>query len=354
MALAAIATPDATPRNGEEAGGRAVRVWDDAVPGPGWRGRPAIPPIARLAAGPVSSVARRSLASSQLPPRSFGPGLLAGARLGPGWRDALSFDKPSPASKRATGDRTPLVPRGGVLRRRRHADQDQHRARVRVLRAAPADAARLARRRRVKTALSIPVFWAADKLSRKWFNELFYRYYEGAVGGPARRARRGAVRGRHQAEHLPARARSDRRDAARRLPPGAGLGRARLHDAAARALPRRRRPDRQPARVRRRLRDRQAGEAVRRRRDQGGHHARLRRAARHRSRASRGPTPTATRDYPMLAVVGHPTACNPDFRLRSLARSYDWPVLDLDEEPRRAASRSAAGARCEPRSGEGQ
>jgi hypothetical protein len=45
----------------------------------------------------------------------------------------------------------------------------------------------------------------------------------------------------------------------------------------------------------------------------------------------------------MLAVVGHPTACNPDLRLRSLARSYDWPVLDLDEEPTRAASRRPQG-----------
>jgi HAD superfamily phosphoserine phosphatase-like hydrolase len=35
-------------------------------------------------------------------------------------------------------------------------------------------------KRSVKTALSIPVFWAADKLSRKWFNEIFYRSYEGA------------------------------------------------------------------------------------------------------------------------------------------------------------------------------
>jgi len=31
----------------------------------------------------------------------------------------------------------------------------------------------------------------------------------------------------------------------------------------------------------------------------------------------------------MLAVVGHPTAVNPDFRLRTVARSYDWPILDL-------------------------
>jgi len=34
-------------------------------------------------------------------------------------------------------------------------------------------------------------------------------------------------------------------------------------------------------------------------------------------------------DFPMLAVVGHPTAVNPDLRLRSVARSYDWPVLEL-------------------------
>jgi phosphoserine phosphatase len=48
-------------------------------------------------------------------------------------------------------------------------------------------------------------------------------------------------------------------------------------------------------------------------------------------------------DYPMLAVVGHPTACNPDLRLRSLARSYDWPVLDLDEQPQRSAARRPQG-----------
>ena len=34
-------------------------------------------------------------------------------------------------------------------------------------------------------------------------------------------------------------------------------------------------------------------------------------------------------DYPMLAAVGHPTATNPDARLRAIARSYDWPTLDL-------------------------
>lgn len=35
-------------------------------------------------------------------------------------------------------------------------------------------------------------------------------------------------------------------------------------------------------------------------------------------------------DYPMLAVVGHPTAVNPDLRLRTVARSYDWPTISLD------------------------
>src|SRR5262249_49965748 len=31
----------------------------------------------------------------------------------------------------------------------------------------------------VQTALSLPLFWAADKVSRKVMNELFYRYYKG-------------------------------------------------------------------------------------------------------------------------------------------------------------------------------
>lgn len=34
-------------------------------------------------------------------------------------------------------------------------------------------------------------------------------------------------------------------------------------------------------------------------------------------------------DYAMLTVVGRPTAVNPDFRLRALARSYNWPILNL-------------------------
>jgi HAD superfamily hydrolase (TIGR01490 family) len=34
-------------------------------------------------------------------------------------------------------------------------------------------------------------------------------------------------------------------------------------------------------------------------------------------------------DLPMLSVVGHPTAVNPDIRLRNTAMQHDWPILDL-------------------------
>lgn len=34
-------------------------------------------------------------------------------------------------------------------------------------------------------------------------------------------------------------------------------------------------------------------------------------------------------DVPMLSVVGHPAAVNPDSRLKTLAKAYDWPVLSL-------------------------
>ena len=36
-------------------------------------------------------------------------------------------------------------------------------------------------------------------------------------------------------------------------------------------------------------------------------------------------------DLPMLSMVGHPTAVNPDFRLKQTARRHDWPVLHLEE-----------------------
>ncbi len=42
-------------------------------------------------------------------------------------------------------------------------------------------------------------------------------------------------------------------------------------------------------------------------------------------------------DLPMLSVVGHPTATNPDARLRVTARRHDWPVIDLNRADRPAA-----------------
>jgi HAD superfamily hydrolase (TIGR01490 family) len=38
-------------------------------------------------------------------------------------------------------------------------------------------------------------------------------------------------------------------------------------------------------------------------------------------------------DVPMLSVVGHPTAVNPDGALLRLARAYHWPVLNLERAP---------------------
>ncbi len=37
-------------------------------------------------------------------------------------------------------------------------------------------------------------------------------------------------------------------------------------------------------------------------------------------------------DVPMLSVVGHPAAVNPDSKLSKLARTYGWPVLSLDKD----------------------
>ncbi len=59
-------------------------------------------------------------------------------------------------------------------------------------------------------------------------------------------------------------------------------------------------------------------------------------------------------DLPMLDVVGHPTAVNPDADLRSIAAERDWPILDfarpvsmrtrLPIEKRQAVAAGAAAA----------
>ncbi len=47
-------------------------------------------------------------------------------------------------------------------------------------------------------------------------------------------------------------------------------------------------------------------------------------------------------DLPMLSVVGHPTAANPELRLKSTARRNDWPVIDLSRGLDRQAPSPAA------------
>jgi HAD superfamily hydrolase (TIGR01490 family) len=43
-------------------------------------------------------------------------------------------------------------------------------------------------------------------------------------------------------------------------------------------------------------------------------------------------------DVPMLSVVGHPVAVNPDMRLARLARAYAWPIVSLEAAPGPRAS----------------
>ncbi len=45
-------------------------------------------------------------------------------------------------------------------------------------------------------------------------------------------------------------------------------------------------------------------------------------------------------DYPMLCVVGRPSVINPDSRLKSVAQSFDWPILKFTKGGRHADARS--------------
>jgi HAD superfamily hydrolase (TIGR01490 family) len=197
-------------------------------------------------------------------------------------------------------------------------------------------------KRSVKTALSIPVFWAADKLSRKWFNEIFYRSYEGASED------RLVVLADELFEdvikpNIYPRARDliedSKRAGVRQVlvsgaldftmkPLAKYLG---VDDLIANKLE---------------FVDHYATGKLMKPFVAGATKADIMRAYAKQHAIDLGESWAYTdsfSDYPMLAVVGHPTACNPDFRLRSLARSYDWPVLDLDEDPTHAATRRPQG-----------
>jgi HAD superfamily hydrolase (TIGR01490 family) len=178
------------------------------------------------------------------------------------------------------------------------------------------------------TAASLPLFWAADKVSRKAFNELFYRYYRGQsedrlvvlaeemfadvikpsiypgaadlIAGSRRAGcRQVLISGgldftvRPLAEHLGV---DD--FIANRLEFSGGYATGRLI-----------KPFIAGATKATIIRDY---------------------AERHGLDLGRSwAYSDSYSDYAMLAVVGRPTAVNPDLRLRALARSYDWPVMDL-------------------------
>ncbi|BDG01917.1 HAD family hydrolase [Anaeromyxobacter oryzae] len=182
-----------------------------------------------------------------------------------------------------------------------------------------------------KTVLSIPLFLATDRVDRKTFNELFYAYYRGqsedrletladelfedvlkpAVHSGSRRlvdeARRAGCRivfvtgaldftVRRLAEHLGA----DEVLANRmRFVQGIATGRVvpPIIEGAHKALV---------------VRD----WCVK-------HHVALEKSFAYSDSFS---------DYPMLAVVGHPAAVNPDARLARVARAYEWPILRTTEE----------------------
>jgi HAD superfamily hydrolase (TIGR01490 family) len=177
-----------------------------------------------------------------------------------------------------------------------------------------------------KTVLSIPLFWATDRVNRKVFNELFYSYYEGQsedrletlaeelfedVLRPAiykgtprliEESRRAGCRivlvtgaldftVRHLASHLGA---DDLIANRMRFVQGVATGRVvpPIIEGAHKALV---------------VRDYCVKEGLQ-----------LERSFAYSDSFS---------DYPMLAVVGHPAAVNPDARLARVARAYEWPIL---------------------------
>ena len=183
-------------------------------------------------------------------------------------------------------------------------------------------------KRTVKTAVSVPVFWAADKLSRKWFNEIFYRSYEGASEDRlvvlAEELFEDVIKPNIYPRAKDLIAASKRAGARQVLISGAldftmkplakylgvdDLIANRLEFEDGYATGKLEKPFVAGATKSQIMRDYARDHGV--------------------DLAASWAYSDSFSDYPMLAVVGHPTAVHPDLRLRSVARSYDWPVLDL-------------------------
>ena len=185
-------------------------------------------------------------------------------------------------------------------------------------------------KRTVLTAASVPVFWAADKLSRKWFNEIFYRGYQGASEDRLVTLAEELFEEVIEPNIYP-RARDlieeSRRAGCRQVLISGAL------DFTLRPLARYLNVDDLIAN-RLEFVDGYATGKLKKPFVAGATKAEIMRdyARKHDLDLARSwAYSDSFSDYAMLAVVGHPTAVNPDLRLRSIARSYDWPVLDLDQ-----------------------
>lgn len=180
----------------------------------------------------------------------------------------------------------------------------------------------------VKTMASLPLFWAADKLSRKMFNELFYRYYQGQSEDRLVILAEEMFEDAIQPTIYPG-ARDlieeSRRAGCRQVLISGGL------DFTVRPLARHLNMD---DFIANRL-EFSGGYATGRLEKPfvaGATKATIIRdyAQKHGLDLARSwAYSDSYSDYAMLAVVGRPTAVNPDFRLRAVARSYDWPIMDL-------------------------
>ncbi|WP_045120629.1 HAD family hydrolase [Haliangium ochraceum] len=178
------------------------------------------------------------------------------------------------------------------------------------------------------TAASLPLFWAADKISRKWFNELFYRMYEGMSED------RLVTLSEELFEEVmkpnifpraPDLIAESRRAGCRQViitgaldfsirPLAEYLG---VDDFIANRLE---------------FHEGYATGKLEKPFVGGATKADIMRAyarAHDVDLTESWAYSDSYSDFPMLAVVGRPTAVNPDFRLNAVARSYDWPVLDL-------------------------
>ena len=182
----------------------------------------------------------------------------------------------------------------------------------------------------LRTVASVPLFWATDKVNRKLFNELFYRYYQGQTED------RLVVLAEELFQEV--------------LRPAIYPGTPRLLDEARRAgcrlvlctgaLDFTMRPLARHLGVddlianRMHFVDGIATGRVIPPIVEGAHKALAIRdyCVREKLALDRSHAYSDSfSDYPMLAVVGHPAAVNPDLRLRSVARAYEWPVLSTAE-----------------------